>query len=167
VASATEGVDVSAGAKAANHNAHAMAKLAIPTAASASHQWVASQPGGVSNGSNSSESDSATQSNGGGPELPAAAGAAASHDGGVQPDGGITWTMLEHLGHSRIAPTAASARTTSRARQVVQVMEKSAFSTVPSLSAHRIVRYRWRNVIRAVSLGGGWVMVEWSKKVLL
>ena len=90
MASAREGVDVSADEKAAHHNAHAMAKLTIPAAAKASHQWLASQPGGVSNGSNSSESDSATQSSGGGPELPAAAGAAASHDGGVQPDGGST-----------------------------------------------------------------------------
>jgi hypothetical protein len=41
------------------------------------------------------------------------------------------WTMLWHLGHSRMAPIAASERTTSRAWQVVQVIEKIASSTVP------------------------------------
>ena len=51
--------------------------------------------------------------------------------GGFHPCGGVTWTMLSHLGHSRMAPIASALRTASRARQVVQVMKNSAFSTVP------------------------------------
>ena len=69
--------------------------------------------------------------------------------------------MLSHLGHSRMAPMAASERTTSRAWQVVQVMEKIAFSTVPpaavvggQMSAFRlqaIVRY-WRADVTVAGL---------------
>ncbi len=39
--------------------------------------------------------------------------------------------MLWHLGHSWIDPITSVLRTASRARQVVQVMENNALSTVP------------------------------------
>jgi hypothetical protein len=47
----------------------------------------------------------------------------------VQPSGGVTSTILLHLGHSRMAPITSALRTASRAWQVVQVIWKSTFST--------------------------------------
>ena len=76
-------------------------------------------------GSRSSiDGSAATRSSGGGPD---AAGWRRRATAGVQPGGGAIWTMLRHFGHSRIFPTAASERTASRARHVVQVIENIAF----------------------------------------
>jgi hypothetical protein len=67
--------------------------------------------------------------------------------------------MLPHLGHSRIDPIAAALRTASRARQVVQVMENSAFSTVPLRFSYRFpfqpgigrTFTSWENMVRFLS----------------
>jgi len=76
--------------------------------------------------------------------VPAPTASATSADGvaegDFQPTGGTTWTMLVHLGHSRIAPIADSLRTASRARHVVQVMENKAFSTVPRVVVERVAQ---------------------------
>ena len=52
--------------------------------------------------------------------------------GGAQPFGGTISTKLPHFGHSRMAPMAASLRTASRARQVVQSIENKMRSMIRS-----------------------------------
>jgi hypothetical protein len=68
----------------------------------------------VSAGSNSSvDKTVATRSNGGGTDAPACAETVGT--AGVQPGGGMTWTMLWQRGHSTIVPMADSERTASLA----------------------------------------------------
>jgi hypothetical protein len=51
----------------------------------------------------------------------------------THPSGGEIITMLPHLGHSWICPMAMRFRTAMRARQVVQDVENSGFSTLVRL----------------------------------
>jgi hypothetical protein len=65
------------------------------------------------------------------PEAGFFGGAADGCVSGLHPSGGVICTKLPHFGQSTIAPMTSALRTASRARQVVQVIENSALSTVP------------------------------------
>lgn len=64
---------------------------------------------------------------------------------GCQSGGGITWTMLSHLGQQRIAPMAASFRTAKRRWHVGHSMVKRYSSTVPQQAREKRLHCRRRH----------------------